>query len=496
MDIYILRDGKEIGPFSEETTQTLLKQGSVAIGDLAWSPGMAKWVPLHDVLYPAPPPPPPQTPPPHPTSTEEAPLSISLPKGEPATAKQKALLSYLGISFSPDLTKDQAAILVNDAMEEPKHTGRLAQWNKERFTLHPDLFASEMHERKENRATHYYELCQGEGAEYFTKVTKAHTQVLIGYLDVKFPNWDAREDEAAWNYFYPAIAEKFPQLVNKGWKDKFKYATGPKVAAGLTRRPSSTPIVVKAKTPAPVAALVRGVFFGAIILGMLFFGKKVLDGGGEKAKTDTVTAASPAPKPDLPALPPIAKNENPNQLQPIDALPPVAPADMPAKLAANPLADAPPMAEPKPVDPFAPPMAATAPADPFAAPAAPADPFAVPVAPVAPIIVPGMALRVTKPVEVQLAFGKAKLIAGTAVKLVSQEGANLRVNYLNSVIVIPAASTNIDAVPAPAPMAPAPATTFSPAPAPATPAPRGGDSLFGAPPLTNLPAAPKPANDF
>ena len=80
MDIYILRDGKEIGPFSEETTQTLLKQGSVVIGDLAWRPGMEKWVPLHDVLYPAPPPPPQaQTPPPHP----EGPLSIKLPKGEP-----------------------------------------------------------------------------------------------------------------------------------------------------------------------------------------------------------------------------------------------------------------------------------------------------------------------------------------------------------------------------------------------------------------------------
>ena len=212
MDIYILRDGKEIGPFSEETTQTLLKQGSVVIGDLAWCPGMAKWVPLHDVLYP--PPPPPQTPPPHPASEEPA-RKLDLPKGEPATAKQKALLSYLGIGFSSEMTKDHASILVNDAMEEPKHTGRLAQWNKERFTLHPDLFASEINERKENRATHFFDLCQGEGAEYFTKLTKAHTQVLIGYLDVKFPNWDAKEDEAAWNYFYPAIAEKFPQLVNK-----------------------------------------------------------------------------------------------------------------------------------------------------------------------------------------------------------------------------------------------------------------------------------------
>lgn len=490
MDIYILRDGKEIGPFSEETTQTLLKQSSVAIGDLAWRPGMEKWVPLHDVLYPAPASPLPQTPPPHPT---EAPLSISLPKGEPASAKQIALLSYLGIPFGADLNKDQAAILVNDAMEEPKHTGRLAQWNKERFTLHSDLFASEIMERKESRATHYYELCQGEGAEYFSKVTKAHTQVLIGYLDVKFPNWDAKEDEAAWNYFYPAIAEKFPQLVNSGWKDKFKYATGPKVAAGLTRRPSSGPIAVKAKAPAPFAALARGVFFGALILGMLFFGKKVLDGdGGSAPKTGSAATATPAPKPATDLPPALAKNENPDQLPPIAALPPaVAPAEMPEKIPVIPPADAPPMVEAKPVDPFAPPMVATeTPA------VAPVDPFAPPVAPTAPMIVPGMTLRVTRPVEVQIPFGKIKLIVGNEVKLVAQEGASLRVKYGANVILIPASSTNIEALPAtaPAPAPVAPAPTFTPAPA--TPAPRATDSLFGAPPMTNAPAAPKSPTDF
>ena len=35
MDIHILRDGKQTGPFSEETLQVLLKQGSIMINDLA-----------------------------------------------------------------------------------------------------------------------------------------------------------------------------------------------------------------------------------------------------------------------------------------------------------------------------------------------------------------------------------------------------------------------------------------------------------------------------
>src|SRR3546814_3367972 len=56
--------------------------------------------------------------------------SSDLASGEPATSKQKALLSYLGIKFASDLSKDQAASLVNDAMEDPKHTARVAQDRK------------------------------------------------------------------------------------------------------------------------------------------------------------------------------------------------------------------------------------------------------------------------------------------------------------------------------------------------------------------------------
>ena len=47
MDIYILRDGKEIGPFSEETTKTLLGQGSINDGDYAWHPGCQSGSRLH-----------------------------------------------------------------------------------------------------------------------------------------------------------------------------------------------------------------------------------------------------------------------------------------------------------------------------------------------------------------------------------------------------------------------------------------------------------------
>jgi hypothetical protein len=50
----------------------------------------------------------------------------------------------------------------------------------------------------------------------------------------------------------------------------------------------------------------------------------------------------------------------------------------------------------------------------------------------------------TKPVAVELAYGKLTLPAGTSVKLVGRQGAQLRVTYQNSVITIPATSTDLE----------------------------------------------------
>jgi GYF domain 2 len=529
MDIYILRDGKEIGPFTEETTQTLLKQGSIREVDYAWHPGLPKWIPLTDVLNPATPSL--ETPPPPPPTSAETPLpslspAANLPKaGESATEKQKALLGYLGIPFSSELSKDQAALLVNDAMEDSKNATRLAQWNTDRLKLHPDLFSAEIQARKESRANDFFEICQTEGVEYFTKITKAHCQVLVGYLDVKFPNWDEEGKGAADKYFYPAVAEKFPQLVAKQWKGKLRYATGPKIAAELNKQRPSTGKLRKRRpaTALPLLAIGRGLVFGAIILGMFFFVQKVLNASGSKSPAPAGGAASgqsakPAPAPaaavNPEALPPIEPEKaiaqadlgNPAAVPALPADPlmavPVNPAATPAfppdpSMAppADPLMAAPanPAAVPvipadptMPADPLAPkptnplpgfppdPPMANAPSLTTPDPLAPANPAVAPIpaVPAAAPADPGAAvktnLKLTKPVEVQLAYGKMKLPAGTPVKLVSRDGNIVKVNYLNTVIVVPVTSTDFGAADAPpAPVAPTPASIPAPAPAPA-----------------------------
>ena len=518
MDIYILRDGKETGPFSEATTHTLLQQGSIAETDFAWHAGLPKWIALADVLHP--PAPALETPPPPPPAADEIPAVVpapvaDLPKaGESATEKQKALLGYLGIPFSAELSKDHAALLVNDAMEDAKNGPRLVQWNTDRLKLHPDLFAAELQVKKEARASEFFAHCAGEGAEYFTKITKAHCQVLVGYLDVKFPNWDEDRD-AAKKYFFPAVAEKFPQLVAKPWKDKLRYASGAKIAAELSRqRPAGSKVRRRASSSTgPLAAITRGLVFGAIILAMFFFVQKVLNAGGTKSSAAPDKAATgqtenptpklaPPPSPVKPeALPPIAPEKMAAQAEPanpaIAALPgdPLMadPANPSAVVAASPLdpkmaalpgdpemAAAPAAPAPAPAPKSALPLNGFPPDPPLtggslfdpAKPAAPATPAPAPaVAPTAPPADPAAAarpnLKITKQFEVQFAYGKMKLPVGTSVKFVAREGNNVRVNYLNSIIVIPLTSTDYtEAAPATAP-APAPATP--PAPAPPSP---------------------------
>ena len=283
-DIYLLRDGKEIGPFSEETTHSFLKQGAIQIDDLAWTPGLTTWSPLVQVLYPAAT----HAVDPEPVGlacAELAPVELehielvpveSLPAGEPATQKQKAFLTYLGVPFSNDTTKEHAALLVNEAMENPALNARVLQWNDDRLTLHPELFAAEAKAKKDDRVNRYFESCQREGADRFAGVTKAHCQVIIGYLDVSFPNWDANESEAAWNYFFPAVAEKFPEFVRKAWRGKLKLPNGPKVAPEIVV--PSRFVAPRARTT-PVAALVRGIIFGLALLLALYIAVQVFSPG-------------------------------------------------------------------------------------------------------------------------------------------------------------------------------------------------------------------------
>lgn len=473
MDIYILRDGQEMGPFTEETTQSLLKQGSVLINDLAWQPGMPQWIPLHSVLYPAPAPAISPRPPPPPQGAANDAFAPPVADREPATAKQKAFLSYMGVSVPPDLTRDQAALLVNDTLETPSDPGRLVRWNEERLRLHPELFHAEIQAKKDNRANYFYEITQAEGADVFDRVAKAHCQVLVGFLDVHHPNWDANQHHATWDYFFPAIAEKFPQLVKKEWTGRLKYREGPNVAPELARRTAGT---TPPRAGFPVGAVVRGVAVGLGILIVLYAGYIAATKKPSPAKS-TVSATAKAPEksgPNGPDAGPAPKsNATSLDLEKLFAeTPPVPNKQADLSTAAGASSVAAPMtnssgAQPSTGESTSPPLATSVPLfDPNAL-SVPGTSATLSLDPAA--AQPRTSVVITKATEIPLRFGRAKLLPGTVVKFVSHEGGLLRVRYGNEVVAVPVASTDFSDLPAGTPPVPPPAAPSTP-PTPIAPA--------------------------
>ncbi len=483
MEIYILRAGAETGPFDQDTVQSLLQRGEASLDDHAWRAGLETWEPLHTILYP------PATP--RADSKIHDP-SLPIPSGlrlsrtavqaltpltegekpELATDRQKAFLSYMGVPFSGGITQVEASILVNENLARPKDARKLQRWNVDRLRLHPDLFAEEIKARKENRAVYFYEICQGEGAEFFDKVTKAHTKVLVDYLDIHFPNWDENEDDAKYSYFFPAISEKFPPLLKKGAKGRFKYPDGPKVSRELVRR---QPKVVRAKPKSSAfMAMMRGLAYGVIILGLLFFGSKYFQSRKEE-RLRTAIRSRPTPKlaappgaQDAQRLPPTnprtaANGENPSA--PLhrpprqgDPNPRPGPAPTPPD-DGNPVASMnlfgpddtnsggspPPSSSRKLVMTVSNPFDPLAPTAPVPLPAVPAPEASTPKAPPAPPAAQPGAATVTliKPTRMPLQFGTSTLNAGTVLPLMGVEGDMVRVKFGAEVVSIPKANTDL-----------------------------------------------------
>jgi hypothetical protein len=115
---------------------------------------------------------------------------------QPATERQLALLSYLKIPASADLTKYQASELLETAKHDPLNAGRLDAWNIDRLDLHPEMYARERDFFKEGRAElllrQYFEFrsdLHDRGANV-RKLTIEEMSSFIAQLDGSRPGWD------------------------------------------------------------------------------------------------------------------------------------------------------------------------------------------------------------------------------------------------------------------------------------------------------------------
>jgi hypothetical protein len=457
MNIFILRDGEQTGPFNEQAVQDMISRGATRLKDLAWRKGLPAWLPLGEVLNPGS-----QKPSDPPPAVQLSGVRMASESAGLPTAKQKALLTYLGVELSSSASKADAALLVSDALENPKFQARLAKWSEEKLRINPEAFADEIQHRKAGRAAYYMELCQTEGDGVVKEVTKAHCQVLVESLDKRFPAWESDPKVALWHYFLPSIAEHFPMLLQPEWKSKLRMGSVPKSAPTKAAAATSGALLVApAKDAGPMRAALRGVAYGlatlAIAIGGIQLFKPAKPEPAPPPVTNTVTPPQ-IPPPEPPAtIPPV---EQPPLIAAIDPAPaaqpeaPVfpipndpapAPNPPPAEPAAPPMkeepAPAPPLPAFNPVPP-GPPSLPRADAPAVAAPAIPANPATMPAAPVA--VAPKSVLTLTKPVTIQLQYGKVTLPPGTKVRYIGVDARGLRCNFNNDIIIIPAASTDFD----------------------------------------------------
>jgi hypothetical protein len=397
MDIYVLRDGEQTGPFPEEVVRSRLAAGEVQADDLAWHAGAEDWLPIATVL-----------------AAQVADSAATAGGGEPATQRQRAFLNFMGINAPPGATRQEAALMVNDAVD--KDPARLTRWNEERLQLHPELFAEEIEARKEGRAQRFFEECQREGRAWFQKVAKAHCQVLVGHLDVQTPNWDANPGNAAAKYFFPALAEKFPQLLTAQGRERF---TRPDAKRAAPKRPAPSPVAKKSRPSTAVRiafSMARGATYGALILAGIALVQGIRAHPQREARpAGTKPAATAPPPPIANSVPAPEGPATPVEVPPVavagsEMAPDTAGTDLPVKVET------------------APPNAA---------------PELIPATP------PRNSVVLTKPFTVTLPYGRVVIPAGTSLRIVQRNGASVSVLYLDKAVTIPATSTDLGTDPAP-----------------------------------------------
>ena len=475
MDIFIIREGRQVGPFSEGAVKAFLTEGTARPADMGWIKGMAEWRPLSEVLKPASAQENGTAPA---TGSETPPSETSIAAQEsPATAKQKAFLKYLGAEFGENLTKQRAALALSDAIETPKLQPRIRKWQEDKLRLHADIYQDEIDYRRANRTHRYLERIQTEGADVLKDVTKAHVQVLVESLDKRNPEWESDPEAALWDHLLPAIGSHFPQLVQPAHEGTMKSAGGSRIARAATRGLSAAAATAMPRPQAgTLGAMIRGVLLGVIALGGILIGHHFWRKSNSQGTTATPTSpekkdtqpgpvASNDPLPKDPALEPPGKLNAENKLPelPPDKPSPPAPDPVPAPAVPNePPAPAPAINTEKPAVPAVPAIPEEKP--PMPPPAAP------PLIPDAPAAVtppaasaPRTAVKLVQGIGVMLSNGQVKLPAGTVLRYLATEGANVRVSWNNNVFFVPAAATDVnEPVPVPADPAVAP-------PAPGTP---------------------------
>lgn len=137
----------------------------------------------------------------------------------PATPKQIAYLSYMGIRDAPKMSFDEASAAIEDPFttadqrEFERLHDRKSRWISDRLVLHPDLYSAEVQVMLDSElpeALHAYTRSRIVGAT--EKLTKAKIRSVISSLQKDSPLWWQAQNRD--EIFYERLTMAYPSCVD------------------------------------------------------------------------------------------------------------------------------------------------------------------------------------------------------------------------------------------------------------------------------------------
>jgi len=123
----------------------------------------------------------------------------------PATAKQLALLNYLGQPVPGNLSKKEASDLIDGIIGEADRHEKLGDWNEDKLILFPDVFADEIAALRRGCLHEYNSLWR---RHYARRVTEEQAAKIFAYLDKAEPGWMKPQAAMCRDHFVPCVEVK------------------------------------------------------------------------------------------------------------------------------------------------------------------------------------------------------------------------------------------------------------------------------------------------
>ena len=139
------------------------------------------------------------------TTKAQVTAMFSAGKDGPATAKQLALLSYLGTPVSENISKKEAADCIDAIVGDNRD--KYKDWNDDKLLVFPDLYADEIAGVKKACFSTYNAFRAGLGRR-FPKLPLEGANRIFAYLDANRPGWTKPREGMFLDHFLPCVEAK------------------------------------------------------------------------------------------------------------------------------------------------------------------------------------------------------------------------------------------------------------------------------------------------